>query len=366
MAGSSREKDILDGCARLTIEAEDEGGLILEENLEDNKKGELDKCLVGSFITNKKINFMAMQDTLSSIWRPVKGVFMKETNFPNVFVFKFFHDLDLQRVMDDGPWTFNQQVLLLKKLEEDDQLANMKLSELFIWLQVYDLPVGFNSEYIHKAIGNYVGKFLGTDPKNFQGLCKNYIRIKVGIDINRPLKSRMRMKKSGGDWLWLSFKYERLQSFCFFCGLIGHSEKFCEYLIDNPQNNGERKYNSSLRAPVRNQYISRDNQWLRGADGNKIIPGKEDADGEVQTGKGKEEIRSDPARNEGQQSGIKSGIMSRIRVNEEVDTENLNDVDMSENEGIAISQQKRARVGEFKQQEVLGQTMESLLGWIWI
>lgn len=69
---------------------------------------------MGIFLIDKKINFMAMQETLSSIWRPVKGVFMEETSSKNMFLFKFFHDPDVQHVLDDGPWTFNQQVWLLK------------------------------------------------------------------------------------------------------------------------------------------------------------------------------------------------------------------------------------------------------------
>lgn len=53
-----------------------------------------------------------------------EGGFMEETNTPNMFLFRFFHKLDMLRVLDDGPWTFNQQVLV-KRLEETDQLSSM-------------------------------------------------------------------------------------------------------------------------------------------------------------------------------------------------------------------------------------------------
>lgn len=166
MVGSSGERGIEESYAGLTIDDGDGEGLILKEIPGEKENINYDKCLVGSFLTNRKVNFVAMQDMLASIWRPVKGVFMEETNFTNIFLFKFFHELDVQRVMDDGPWTFNQQVLLLKKLEENDQLHKLKLNELIIWVQVYDLPIGFNSEIIHKSIGNYVGRFVMSDPKN--------------------------------------------------------------------------------------------------------------------------------------------------------------------------------------------------------
>lgn len=120
-------------------------------------------------------------------------------------------------------------------------------------MQVYDFPVGFNSEFILKSIGNYVGKYIQSDQKNFQSIWRQFLRIKVAINVLKPLKSQMRIKKTRGDWMWIKFKYERLPSFCFYCGIIGHSEKFCEALFDSTGETGGRKYDASLRAAVRNQ-----------------------------------------------------------------------------------------------------------------
>lgn len=198
MAGTSKENNILENYAKLSINDEDEEGLILDEP-KGEKAGLQDYtfCLVGRLLTNRKTNFMAMQDTLSSIWRPVKGVFMEATSYPNIFLFKFFHELDVRRVLEDGPWTFNQQTLIIKKLEVDEQLANVELFEISMWVQVYELPIGFRSEFILKSIGNYVGTFIKSDPKNFQGMWRNYLRVHVTVDVRRPLKGQMRIKKSG-------------------------------------------------------------------------------------------------------------------------------------------------------------------------
>lgn len=81
----------------------------------------------------------------------------------------------------------------------------------------------------------------------------------------------MKIKKAGGgDWLWIHFKYERLPSFCFYCGILGHLEKFCEALFDNPQAGETRKYDSSLRAPIRRLNTSKDNQLFRDASGGAV------------------------------------------------------------------------------------------------
>lgn len=215
MASSSQGHNISEKYANLSINEDEGEGLVLEEMPVEEGGVDNTFCLVGSLLTTRRMNFEAMKETLASIWKPVKGVYMEETSYPNLFIFKFFHVMDMQRVLNDGPWTFNQQVLLLKKLEGDEQMSQIKIKDLYIWIQVYDLPIGFNSDFILKSTGNYVGKFMESDPKNFKGIWRNYLRIKVAIDVHKPLKSTMRLKKPGGNWMWINFKYERLPSYLF-------------------------------------------------------------------------------------------------------------------------------------------------------
>lgn len=274
---------------------------------------------------------------------------MEETVYPNLFIFKFFHDLDVERVLDDGPWTFNQHVLLLKKLDMSEQLKDITLSDLFIWLQIYDLPIGFNSEYILKSIGNYVGKFMEADPRNFQGLMGNYLRVKVAVDVRRPLKSHMKIKKAGGDWMWIQFNYERLPSFCFYCGIIIHSHKFCEALFDNPEAGEERRNDSSLRAMIRRRNNSKENQWIRDANGSLVNYSRSGGNGEFPMGEREDDWLKSNSRDfrmvqrENSNQVSTTDIIASHRL--ELNKENLNLEDnIPHNEGIVLSKQKRSRI----------------------
>lgn len=164
----------------------------------------------------------------------------------------FYNALDLQKVIEGGPWTFEQSLLVYHKLEmnEDPHLVN--LHHMKIWVQIYDLPRGLWLEKVLMSIGNSVGKVLKMDPNNLTAGWRLYSRIKVTLDLNNPLRRRMKIKREGGEWSWENFKYERLGTFCFVCGLLGHIDRDCSLVYANHDKEIARAYGVWLRAPTRN------------------------------------------------------------------------------------------------------------------
>lgn len=225
--------------ARMNLEEEDGGGLVVGEN--EIKQPRKTFVLVGKLITEKNINFQDMQNVLASLWRPSEGVEIHDLGGQR-FSFVFFHVFDLQKVIEGGPWTFEQNLLVYHKLEEGEDPHLVPLHKMDIWLQIYDLPTGMLSERILQSIGNYVGTFVKTDPLNSKGTWKIYVRVRVTMDIRKPLKRRMKIKREGGDWSWVNFKYERLSTFCFVCGLMDHSDRDCEIVYANPDKVIEKAY----------------------------------------------------------------------------------------------------------------------------
>lgn len=78
----------------------------------------------------------------------------------------------------------------------------------------------------------------------------------------------MKVRKSGNDWFWIVFKYENPPTFCFICGLMGHSDKFCSRLFDTPESEIVRPYGSWMRAPFRRQTKMIGAKWLRNGNGD--------------------------------------------------------------------------------------------------
>lgn len=62
----------------------------------------------------------------------------------------------------------------------------------------------------------------------------------------------MKLKRENDSWNWINFKYERLGTFNFVCGRLGHSNRDCEVVYANPTKTINRTYGTWLLAPNRN------------------------------------------------------------------------------------------------------------------
>jgi len=73
------------------------------------------------------------------------------------------------------------------------------------------------------------------------------MRLKVRIDVNSPLKKEMTVRTLGGAWITSKFKYERLGTYCFLCGVLGHTDKPCAKLYDVEEDDGVREWSNDLK-----------------------------------------------------------------------------------------------------------------------
>ncbi|EEF39120.1 conserved hypothetical protein [Ricinus communis] len=99
---SGTPTSIEDFYARLNIEEEEYEDITFEDVAGHNNKLEFKWCLVSHLLTDRAINFQTMKNTLVTLWRPAKGVCIKDLR-PNFYVFQFLYELDIVRVTDGGP-----------------------------------------------------------------------------------------------------------------------------------------------------------------------------------------------------------------------------------------------------------------------
>uniref|UniRef100_A0A803P906 Uncharacterized protein n=1 Tax=Cannabis sativa TaxID=3483 RepID=A0A803P906_CANSA len=123
--------------------------------------------------------------------------------------------------------------------------------------------MGFMSEHVVKDVGNRMGAYIESDPNNFTGDWKEFLRIRVTLHIGKPLRRKMKISPEGEDSFWINFKYERAPTFCFICGIIGHTENFCSQLFHTPPEKIVKPYGNWMRAQPTRQSKFIGSKWLR-------------------------------------------------------------------------------------------------------
>uniref|UniRef100_A0A803NM52 Zinc knuckle CX2CX4HX4C domain-containing protein n=1 Tax=Cannabis sativa TaxID=3483 RepID=A0A803NM52_CANSA len=93
------------------------------------------------------------------------------------------------------------------------------------------------------------------------------MRVKVTLDVNVPLKRRMKLRRTTGEeGFWAMFKYEFLPTFYFICRILGHSEKFCLKRFDTLADQIIQPYGAWVRAQPRRRHHLIRSQWLQNGD----------------------------------------------------------------------------------------------------
>lgn len=107
--------EIEEAFAAIQIEEEEQCGLNYENTTEDLSEIDIRWCLVGRFLTYSPIDFQAMQHKMASLWRPGKGLYVKQLD-NNRFIFQFYHEVDIRRVIKGSLWTSGRFHLVLERL----------------------------------------------------------------------------------------------------------------------------------------------------------------------------------------------------------------------------------------------------------
>jgi hypothetical protein len=100
------------------------------------------------------------------------------------------------------------------------------------------------------------------DKNNNSSFWRQYMRLRVKMDVRVPLKKDAKVKDRNGNWCTVRFKYEKLGIFCFVCGVMGHAENRCEIRFAMESDDGIREWSNDLRAEPRRVAGRPASRWL--------------------------------------------------------------------------------------------------------
>ncbi|CAN6199624.1 unnamed protein product [Urochloa humidicola] len=202
---------------------------------------------VGKVFAERLVNAEGLGQALGRIWCPIKGVSCKDLG-ENQFLFTFHQATGKRRALEEGPWMFGKDLVIMVDYDESKSLDELEFAFIPMWVRVFKLPFGMMHRATGEVIGAEMGEFMEMDKEEDGSAVGRFLRIKVKWDIRKPLMrgaTVVSVKEDGGETpLWCPLEYEFLPDFCYVCGLIGHTDKLCETKLKQ----GEPKpFSKSLR-----------------------------------------------------------------------------------------------------------------------
>lgn len=77
-------------------------------------------------------------------------------------------------------------------------------------------------------IGNALGKTIKVDLDKGEIEWGEYMRVRVTLKVTKPLIKKKKLTIEAMELVWITFSYERLLDFCYWCGIMGHGHKDCD------------------------------------------------------------------------------------------------------------------------------------------
>jgi len=237
-----------------------EEGLTLNLESEPATTAILEHCLIGRVLVDREIQFAYFIERMSRAWKLGKRVTITKS-VSDRYLFQFHHKVDAARVLDEGPWLYDNFHVAVDRIYPGVVPNLVPLNHIDFWVQVHGLPFGLIQTKVGQGIGSFLGTFKAYDGRNT--IHSSYMRVRVAIDVTVPLKKEWRVRASNGDFVTVYFKYEKLDVFCHRCGLIGHTDKVCLELFELEADDGVRNWGADLKPVTQRIGTAATNRWLQ-------------------------------------------------------------------------------------------------------
>ncbi|KAL0428199.1 UNVERIFIED_CONTAM: hypothetical protein Slati_2994700 [Sesamum latifolium] len=190
----------------LSLTEEEEAGWVVPTGLWHSEPLTRSYYIVGRLVFSKSFHPGALHTTLKTAFNPVRGIEFKLLDDER-FLIKFFYILDHNRVLERRPWAYDNNLLVLAPVEAEDDPQSVDLSHCDFHVHIHGLPLGKMTKEVASFISNKLGQFKEVDLDSKGDVWGASIRIRVSLDITKPLKRALKIRTVlGDDWLLLLMK----------------------------------------------------------------------------------------------------------------------------------------------------------------
>lgn len=111
---------------------------------------------MGHLFQNPSINFQALQIAMRKVWRNDNVVVKPLEN--GIYSFTYSKEEEKNRVLNGGPWSFSNNLLMLKTWELDISPHCYEFNKCAFWVRILGLPLKWKSEAMVTKNASMVGQ----------------------------------------------------------------------------------------------------------------------------------------------------------------------------------------------------------------
>ena len=131
------DQEVIDGLhhLQLTKEEEEEEEISISTTSRSDLLEEYELSLFGRLLADRHQNTRALKSTLRSAWKMGLDLRIVDVG-KNIFQFKFSSNYQMEWVERNGPWNFDNNLLLLCRWRKGLSVMNISFTHSPLWIQV--------------------------------------------------------------------------------------------------------------------------------------------------------------------------------------------------------------------------------------
>ncbi|XP_075654868.1 uncharacterized protein LOC142625044 [Castanea sativa] len=146
----------------------------------------------------------------------------------NILLFEFEDCLDLECVLEFEPWSYDKHLVVFQRTLVAEAASSLDYSHSSFWIQLHNVPEDLLTLETGELVGRTLGTVLQVAELEDDGVGGEFLRVRISLDISRPLPRCCKLWTEGKLVGWVGIKYERLPNFRYWCGRVSHGERDCE------------------------------------------------------------------------------------------------------------------------------------------
>ncbi|KAE8813832.1 LRR receptor-like serine/threonine-protein kinase FLS2 [Hordeum vulgare] len=172
----------------LKLSEEERRGVRIKMSMKEKGKTLVAQA-VGKVLSESLAHPDAIRLSLRRVWCPIKGIDCKEVG-ENLFVFTLNQESGKRRALEDGPWMFEKDLMVVEDYDLGKRPEDYDFNEIPIWVRIFSLLLGMMNADSTEEIGNIVGSFVEADVRADGKAMGKFMRVKIRMKIDKNRRRR--------------------------------------------------------------------------------------------------------------------------------------------------------------------------------